>query len=134
MSSPNSKNLTLIENALKQLTKRNSEDAFVIFADKKTDKFIQFAGSVDESLLLDLPTQTLSPQQLKTATEILKNYGAGLQASPLYDQPGGNVVDAHFGFNLDFGKEYEAAAKTTFYLMTKVYGLDDDFELEIEEN
>ena len=52
-------NTQRIEAALQALLQRNNEDAFVIFEDKATGKFVQFAGSAEQPLLLDLPLQAL---------------------------------------------------------------------------
>ena len=43
-----------IETALSSLLKRQNEDAFVIFEDSVSKKFVQFAGSSTEPLLLDI--------------------------------------------------------------------------------
>ena len=57
-------NLHLMENALKDLLLQNSDDAFVIFSEKVSGKFVQFVGSAHENLALDLPIQTLSENEL----------------------------------------------------------------------
>jgi len=49
----------LIENALNKLAS-GQEGAFLIVEDGQPGKFVQFAGSRTESLVLDLPVQQLT--------------------------------------------------------------------------
>lgn len=128
------KNLETIRSSLNKLAQSDSDNAFVVFSDKQTGRFLQFAGSRQQNLLLDLPTQMLSPDEFETAQAVFKEYGTDLEASPLLDKPGGEVVDAHFGFNLSFGKEVDAAARVAHYIMLTVFELKDNFELSVEEN
>ena len=127
-------NLTKMETALQKLTQREAADAFVIFSDNHSGRFIQFAGSLYENLLLDLPIQNLSKQELGIARELFNQQGVALGVTQLLDEPNGKPVGVHMGFNIDFGKDYQSAAKTALYLMCEVYSLADDFNLLVEEN
>ena len=127
-------NIEKIQNALKRLAHSDLDDGFVIFSDKNSGRFVQFAGSNREGLLMDFPAQSLSESELETAQAVFKEYGSSLEASPLLDKPGGEVVDAHFGFSLHFGKEIEAAARVAYYVLLTVFDLRENFELDIEEN
>ncbi|NOQ35091.1 MAG: hypothetical protein GQ569_04260 [Methylococcaceae bacterium] len=126
--------LTILEDALQRLLRRENADAFVIFSDKNTGRFIQFAGSAYENLLLDLPVQTLSDGELEKTNEVLKQYGVSLGVTQLLDKPDGVPTSMQYGFNIDFGNDYKSAANTTHYLMQIIYSLSDDFDLAIEEN
>ena len=53
----------------------NPDGEFVIASDSLSNKFIQFSGSSNESLIVDLPIQTLSPNETKKATRLLSEYG-----------------------------------------------------------
>ena len=55
--------LVTVREALSRLLTRPS-GAFVIIEEPRSGKFVQFAGSKDEPLLLDLPSQTLSPDEM----------------------------------------------------------------------
>lgn len=50
---------TLIEDALNKLAS-GREGAYVVLEDSRSGKFVQFAGSRTESLVLDLPVQQLT--------------------------------------------------------------------------
>lgn len=126
--------LVILEAALERLTQRENADAFVIFSDKNTGRFIQFAGSKHENLLLDLPVQTLSAEELKKAADILIEHGITLGVTQLLDKPDGEPTNLQYGFNIDFGNSYKTAASTVHYLMQEIYSLPYDFNLEIEEN
>ena len=53
-----------------------SEEGWVIIEDKASGKFVQFAGSDSEPLLLDLPTVGLSVPQIKAAEAVFGSKAA----------------------------------------------------------
>lgn len=108
--------------ALKGLLSRENEDSFVIFSDQQTKRFVQFAGSEHENLLLDLPIQSLSTQEIEQVQRI---------ANDSFDL---KVVTTSFGLNIDLGKDYKIAVKIALDIMHQVFELSRDFELEVEEN
>ena len=59
--------------ALTQLLKRGNSDAFVIFTEVNSGKFVQFAGSVNEDLYFSLPANQLNQNELSIAKEKLNN-------------------------------------------------------------
>ncbi len=62
---------TRIKRHLVKLLKRKGRP-FLVITDSATGKFVQFAGSKTEPLLLDLPTaQILSDEEMKAAVELL---------------------------------------------------------------
>ena len=63
-----------VRDALTRLLTRPS-GAFVIIEDPQSGKFVQFAGSKDEPLLLDLPSQTLSPDEMTKAKAVFAEFG-----------------------------------------------------------
>lgn len=128
------KNLTRMETALQKLTRRDNADAFVIFTDNHSGRFLQFAGSQHEDLLLDLPGQILTSEQLEIAGRLFQKRGANLEMAALLDKPGGDPAGLHLGFNLEFGHDYRTAARTALDLMCEIYSLDEDFDLLVEEN
>ena len=114
-------NLIKMRKALKDLLSRENEDAFVIFSDKQTGRFVQFAGSSHENLLLDLPIQSLLKQELKQILYILKQYGDFEEG-----------VETQFSLNIDFDKNHITAAKVALDIMCQVFELSKDFELEAD--
>src|SRR5262245_41738761 len=58
-----------ISSALAALRARTNDDAFVIFEDARSRKFVQFAGGVNHPLLLDLPIVGLHPSEVARAAE-----------------------------------------------------------------
>ncbi len=128
------KNLTRMETALQKLTQRDNADAFVIFSDNHSGRFLQFAGSQHENLLLVLPSQTLTSAQLEIASRLFQQRGANLEMTELLEEPDGEPAGLHFGFNLEFGHDYQTAARTALDLMCEIYSLDEDFDLLVEEN
>ncbi|MDH5324793.1 MAG: hypothetical protein OEZ68_21525 [Gammaproteobacteria bacterium] len=127
-------NLEKIQNALMSLLQNQSIDAYTVFLDKASGRYIQFAGTQNQKLTLDLPVQSLSEHEFETAQAVFREYGSDLEVMPLVNRPGGEIVDAHFGFHLQFGQECAAAARVAYYIMLTVFDLKQDFELAIEQN
>src|SRR5262245_43054225 len=74
--------------------------AFVIIEDVKSKKFVQFVGSLERPLLLDLPAQTLSETEFYRAVTFFRRRGAAGQEYELLDAPGGRPVAEQFTFQL----------------------------------
>src|SRR5262245_2363089 len=56
-----------IKAGLEALLLREGKDRSVIFQERKSEKFVQFAGSTMEPLLLDLPSIPLSAEEMARA-------------------------------------------------------------------
>lgn len=123
-----------IRSALRALLERTNRHAFVIFSEARTGKFVQFAGSAQEPLLLDLPEQTLDAEEARRAAELFSELGVTERENDLLDRPGGVPVGRQRGYNLDLGRDVERAACLVLAIFSRVYELPADFELEIEEN
>jgi hypothetical protein len=111
---------TSIEGGLERLLRREP-GAFVIFEEARAGKFVQFAGSRSEPLLLDLPLQALSPNELPRAFRLLAAYGA---------LPPGEGE----GFNLELGSDVARAAEIARRIFQEVYLLSADFDLKVTED
>lgn len=120
--------------ALKRLQTRTNDDAFVIFEDRASQKFVQFAGSQQEPLYLDLPHQALSEEERARAEKLFHNLGTESITYPLYDKPGGQIVGSQSVFSLVLGSDVERAAELTARIFAEVFVLPDGFDLAIEEN
>lgn len=126
-------NRSKIAEALSSLLVRRNDDAFVIIEHPETQKFVQFAGSATEPLLLDLPSQTLSEEEFYKAVQLFQKMGIIGDEHDVLDQPGGQVVGQQFSFNATF-RSVADAAKTVEDIFTTVYGFPTDCDLEITEN
>ena len=115
-----------IRDALAALLTREPGDAFVIFEDKAAGKFVQFAGSSEEPLLLDLPSQPLSKEEFARAKTFFASHGV----QPKSPYPSG---EGPVSFNLHFQSPDEAA-DTVLAIFQEVYGYSEMPELTITEN
>ncbi len=68
-------NRSRILTALERLMRDEDDGAFVIFEEKATRKFVQFAGSAHEELLLDLPFATLDENEITRAISYFETMG-----------------------------------------------------------
>ncbi len=128
--------LTQIAQALNRMLQRTNEDAFVIFEERTDRKFVQFAGSADSPLLIDLPSQTLSPQEMQRAIALFSSCGAvGPDIHSLYtDKTTKVVAGQQVSFNLELGKDVQLAAHIALTVFQQVYRCPADFQLVIAEN
>ncbi|QDT64742.1 hypothetical protein [Calycomorphotria hydatis] len=126
-------NRSKITAALSSLLVRRSDDAFVIIEHSETQKFVQFAGSATELLVLDLPSQTLSETEFYIAVELFRKMGVIGIDHDVLDKPGGKVVGQQFSFNKTF-RSVDAATRTVEDIFAIVYGFPADCNLEITEN
>ena len=125
-------NRAKISEALSSLLVRRNDDAFVIIEHSKTGKFVQFAGSATEKLLLDLPSQTLSEEEFYKAVELFRKMGIIGSEHNLLDKAGGEVVGRQFSFNAVFHSVPDAT-KTVEKIFAAVYGFPINCDLEIIE-
>jgi hypothetical protein len=121
-----------IEAALNRLL-ASEEGAFVIFDDRASGKFVQFAGSRDEPLVLDLPVQQLSAAELERAKILFRDLGIGYEEWPVFDKPGGQEIGAQGGFQLELGQDTRRGADLTLRVFTEVFQRSD-LSLVIEES
>lgn len=123
-----------IESALARLTDRKNEDAFVIFEEKSSGKFVQFSRTADQGLFLDLPSQTLNAAEMERATEYFLQQGVRIEEFDLFDGPGGKRVGSQCSFQKDFGQDIRAAADVVSEVFRRVFQFPAEFELVITEN
>src|SRR4051812_16160716 len=101
-------NTRKIKAALRQLVRRAADDRPWVIFEHPTGKFVQFAGSVDEPLLLDLPWQPLSEAEFYRAATFFKRLGVTGRELEMLD-PEGNKAAPQFAFNIAY-PSVEAAA------------------------
>ena len=111
----NMANRARITEALSSLLVRRNDDAFVIIEHPESRKFVQFAGSASEQLLLDLPSQTLSETEFYSAVQLFRKIGIAGDEHDVLDEPDGQVVGKQFSFNVVFRSVADATrtAKTS---------------------
>jgi hypothetical protein len=110
-----------IRSALEALARRSSDDAFVIFEQKRSGKFVQFAGG--GNLLLDLPLEALSGVEQSRARALFSARGV----TP-------TEVGDHTTLQLDLEADVERATEMTLLVFREVFRIDGEFELVVTEN
>jgi hypothetical protein len=119
----------VVEEALDRLLTRGGE-AFVVFEDKASGKFVQFSGSMDEPLLLDVPSQELSDVEFERARTFFRD----LDVSFTSDGQNGQVSGIEGSFQLLLGQDTKRGADLTLCIFAEVFQLPAEFSLSIEEN
>ncbi|MCW5777742.1 MAG: hypothetical protein KIS87_15000 [Phycisphaeraceae bacterium] len=102
-----------ITTALQEVLSRN-DAAFAIIEHSQSGKFVQFAGSKREPLLLDLPAEALTPEEWE-------------RAERLFSSLGGTRTES--GFQLETGRDAGGAARIALRVFREVYLLPEDVEL-----
>lgn len=95
--------------------------AFVIIEVEATGDFVQFAGSTEQPLLMDVPVQSLSEDEQARARQFFE--GAGL----------GAFDDDMQSFMVELGRDPEAAAETALRALRDIFDAPADAALEIRE-
>jgi hypothetical protein len=114
-----------IRNALDSLLAQPDDaGSFVIIEDEVSQKFVQFVGSIDRPLLLDLPAQTFSEAEFYRAVAFFKRRGVVGQEFEMLDAPGGQPVGEQFTFQLQL-ESVSDAIEVVRALFAEVYRLPD---------
>lgn len=129
-------NQSRIVDALSALLQRRNKDAFVIFEEKRSGKYVQFAGSANEDLLLDLPSQTLTEEEMKRAEVLFRGLGIpGPETYEMYtDESMETVAGTQTSFHMGLGRDVVRAAEVTLAIFERVYQFPPDFPLALDEN
>ena len=123
----------VIRDALKRLLKRPA-GAILIIEEPRSKKFVQFAGSRDEPLLLDLPAEPLSPEELRKAKALFAEMGyPGPETYQVLESPGGPPAGKQTSFHVKFGTDVDKATELAVAVLHRVYGFGEDVELKLTE-
>lgn len=123
----------VIRAALVRLLSRPS-GAFLIVEDVRSSKFVQFAGSKEEPLLLDLPSQTLSPDEMTKAKVVFSDLGySGPETHETREFPGGPPAGEQTSFMVKFERDIDKATALAVAILDLVYGLDENAKLKLTE-
>jgi hypothetical protein len=106
----------------------------VIFEEKHTQKFVQFAGSARQDLFLDLPAQTLDQADVQRAESYFRGLGVRAEEYDVYDAPGGKVAGRQRSFQKALGRDVEVATNIATQIFERLYQFPAEFELVVTEN
>ncbi len=90
----------------------DGDEAFVIFEDERTGKFVQFGLG---GLRADLPLAALEPAERDAAASVFLRHGVG---EPVLIDGGQQA------FQLDFGADTARAAQFVLEVFSEIYGED----------
>lgn len=119
-----------VQSALENLLHRSEIGAFVMFVDSHTGNIIQFLGSKERELILDLPTADLSEEERQRAVELFA--AEGIDHAEVDDAK--NQAGAEDAFSVNLGRDPKRAAALALRIFADVYGSSSDFTLKIEGN
>jgi hypothetical protein len=97
--------------------------AAVIFEEVTTKKFIQFSG---HELFVDLPHQTLSPEEMERADRIMARLGIPKKSYPLGE---GTARYTQTAFQKDLGGDEGAAVTIAETVFAEVYGFPSSLSI-----
>ena len=69
-----------IENSINSLVKKDGDGWFLIIEEPESMKFVQFAWGETEGIIFNIPSQTLSKEELELVSNKLKDYGIEYEA------------------------------------------------------
>lgn len=121
-----------IKTALENLLQRENEDAFVVFEEVNTGKFVQFAGGKYEELLFDLPAQPLEEYELEKAKVVLQPYNITFEEVEVFDE-NGNAAGKQKSFTQPLNNDVDLATELVEKVMTDIYNFNN-IDLEFIEN
>ena len=126
-------NRETIASELRSLLGRENDDAFVIFRDAGSRKFVQFAGSSTEPPLLDLPAQVLSEAEFYRAVVLFRRVGVSGEEYDVFDGPGGSAVGRQFSF-MYRPATVDVAADLAVAIFREVFRFPEDFAMIVDAN
>jgi len=123
----------VIRDALIRLLKRPA-GAILIIEGRRSKKFLQFAGSRDEPLLLDLPAEPLSAEEMQKAKALFAELGyPGPETYQVLESPGGPPAGKQTSFHVKFGTDVDKATELAVAVLHRVYGFGEDVDLKLTE-
>ena len=118
---------------LVKLMEKEGPYTFVVFEEPSTGKFVQFAGSKNEELLFDLPSDQLSKEEFDRAKAILATYDITHEISPTYTDATETVEAGTLAvFSTHINNDIDLAVELTSRIMMDVFGFDATVELTIQ--
>jgi hypothetical protein len=105
----------IFKRSILELQKIDSESAYLVFADKNSEKFVQFAGGKNQKLIFDLPRLALNESEFEKAKYIASEF---------------HIQSSESGFSQEI--EIDDAVELTYLIFLEVYNLDKNFAMEVE--
>ncbi len=122
-------NASPIRRALCSLLVKPRDDNPWVVIEHDSGKFVQFAGSAGEPLLLDLPWQPMSEAEFYKAAAYFKKHAVAGAEREMFDLEG-KPTDPQFAFNRSF-RSVEAATEVALEIFEEVYNLPRNVELAV---
>lgn len=123
----------LVRASLERLLSR-PRGAFTIIEETMSGKFVQFAGSKEEPLLLDLPSPTLSSKEMEKAKSVFAELGySGPETHQTQEYPGGPTAGEVTTFMVKFDQDVDKATELVLAILHRVYGFDENAKLKFKE-
>jgi hypothetical protein len=112
-----------------------SYNPYVVFKDRNTGKFVQFAGDQAQPLLLDLPLQSLTPGEQERAASLFAKLAVDRPTeTQLYSFPSAEPTSLASSYQLNFVEDVGAAVSITLEAFSFIFRIPEEaLELDIEE-
>jgi len=124
-----------IHDAFGWLLRQEGNEAFVVIEEPRSGKFVQFAGSREAPLLLDLPGQTLDPSEMDRARVLFHKLGVeGPEEWDVHDPLTGKVAGKQVGFQMKLGRDPRRAADIASRVFQEVYCFSADIKLHVSRH
>ena len=106
-----------VSSALREVLGRRGVDSpFAIIESAPSGKFVQFTGSAEDPLVLDLPVKTLSPEELARAQALFRELGGSASEN---------------GFQLTLARDSDEGARVALRVIREVYSLPDNADITV---
>jgi hypothetical protein len=124
----------MVVEALERLLRRHNRDAYVVFENRGTGKFVQFACGPRHTLVLDLPHGALTEEELSRAADLFQSPGVSAREDNQAKKPWWRRLFETRTFQIDLGTDPERVADLVLGVFERVYRAEERLDLDIEEN
>lgn len=114
------RNVQAVKTALEGLLKAD-EPSYVLLEDSKSGKIVQFAGSADEPLCLELPSARLRPEERTRAKRFFSRL----------DIERNRIVEGHINYQVILDDDVDQGTALALSLMQEVFRLPPHVDLEV---
>lgn len=117
----------LLEGLLNQADPRS----VLSFSDPVSGNLVRFVGG-EGKVFLDIPGEALGSRRMKRAEAFFAGQGIEKDITEIYQD--GELTESRETFGLDLGKDIERATQIALDIFSQVYGLPDDFLLNVRHS
>ena len=126
------RNAHIIKEGLESLLRVEGRPVYLTIEDLKTGKILQFAGSSQDKLYMNLPAKDFSESDVRRAMSVLNPYKISFEDEPLYlDEEGRNMGDSLRTFSKNLGDNIDLALEICSKVFFDIYRADDDIRLRV---